>query len=82
MPPSDPPPSDPVVALVTNAAPVPRELVLACCEEVGLDPERDYDEVLEAVSDPPYRECCESGCDPCVLSIVRAAALVRQRHAG
>lgn len=55
-------------------------LVRHCCEEVGLDPDRDADEVLDAVDDPPYRECCDSGCDPCVLTIVRAASLVRQRR--
>lgn len=55
-------------------------LVRRCCEEVGLDPDRDADEVIEAVDDPPDRECCDSGCDPCVLTIVRAASLVRLRR--
>lgn len=86
-PPSQPPSSqtpasEPPVCLAasnTTTTEIPHELVFICCEEAGLDPYRDFDEVLQAVEDPPARECCESGCDPCVLTIVRAAALVRYR---
>jgi hypothetical protein len=66
-----------------NVAPAPgfsRDLVHRCCEEVGLDPHRDADEVVDAIQCAPDRDCCDSGCDPCVLTIVRAASLVRQRH--
>lgn len=76
-----PPPSEPTVEVARDATrdEIPRELVFTCCEEVGLDPYRDFDEVLEALWDPPLRQCCESACDPCVLTIERAAALVRYR---
>ncbi len=63
-----------------HRAAVPRALVHTCCEEVGLDPVRDADEVIDAMRAPPERECCDSGCDPCVLTILRAASLVKQRH--
>lgn len=72
------PPSPPRVAPADQEAFT--RLVRRCCEEVGLDPDRDADEVCDAVDEPPDRECCDSGCDPCVLSVVRAAALVRQRR--
>lgn len=74
--------SEPTIELVPESpAPdeIPRQLVFSCCEEVGLDPYRDFDEVLDAVHNPPARECCESACDPCILTIERAAALVRYR---
>lgn len=76
-------PSQPPVSLASSntiTPEIPPELVFTCCEEVGLDPYRDFDEVRQAVDDPPARECCESGCEPCVLTIVRAANLVRYRR--
>lgn len=80
-PPSESDSSSPVQLAEPEGPPaeVPRELVFSCCEEVGLDPYRDFDEVLAAVAEPPWRQCCESACDPCVLTIERAAALVRYR---
>jgi hypothetical protein len=62
------------------AASYPRSLVRACCEEVGLDPDSTIDEVLDVLVNPPDRACCDSGCDPCILTIFRAASLVRSRH--
>ncbi len=82
MPPPSPPtsPVSPLEGVEPEPEAVPRDLVSACCEEVGLDPERDWRDVLDALHDPPLRECCDSACDPCILTVVRAASLVRQRR--
>lgn len=54
-------------------------VIRQCCVEVGLDPDRDSTRVAEAMDEGMSEPCCESACDPCVLTIERAAALAKQR---
>jgi hypothetical protein len=60
------------------------ELARECCEAFGLDPRRDAERVLEIASDPALttEPCCDSGCDPCVVTLQMAASLLRRRRAG
>lgn len=55
------------------------EVIRQCCTEVGLDPDRDATRVAEAMVDGLDEPCCESACDPCVLTIERAATLAQRR---
>lgn len=57
----------------------PLDVIRRCCIEAGLDPERDADEVALAIEYPIDRDCCDSGCEPCVLTINRAASLAKRR---
>jgi hypothetical protein len=54
-------------------------VIRQCCTEVGLEPDRDATRVADAIAFGVSEPCCESACDPCVLTIERAAALAKQR---
>jgi hypothetical protein len=75
------PPNHPsnATSSTSDADVTPFEVVRRCCIEAGLDPDRDADEVALAVDYPIDRDCCESGCEPCVLTINRAASLAKRR---
>jgi hypothetical protein len=54
----------------------------ACCAELGLEPDRDAEYVMELAADPEIAEpCCDSGCDPCVETLLSAARLFNRRRA-
>lgn len=58
-----------------------QDVIRQCCVEVGLDPDRDAGRVADAIDEGMYEPCCESACDPCVLTIERAAWLAKRRLA-
>lgn len=62
-------------------APPREDQVRSCCEAVGLDPYRDAERVTQIFheGEESVETCCDSGCDPCVDTLISAVRLLRQR---
>jgi hypothetical protein len=57
------------------------KLARQCCTDVGLNPSRDAEQVIDGLSmeAEDWPACCDSGCSPCVDTLQSAVRLLRIR---